>query len=363
LATDHNPVLDEPAPRLWPGAAADADPPLSVPVTRLTPHSLSLSGGQRIGVLVGGRGIPLVVAHGFSFAGAVYVQSLSRLATMGFKVIAVDLAGHGGSAALEQRGWELDEYRRFLAGVLDQLGVRRAVLAGHSLGGRLVTELAANDPERAVALLLVDAAVGRVWDDLTAFCRWVPSVFALVGATLVADTFGTLFFNGDQGLKLQGLALPQAMANLVAPWRLINPALSVLLAPGSASTLDRLGTSGLPVFILHGDRDPVVPLASARDAARRTGGELFVVRHAGHSWLLEDPETLRAIVAQLLGDGLGKACVAAVAEADLDPRTVSLSQVERAFYAPGAPVHDLSPGPFRTELRPIQRPRFAWIRA
>jgi pimeloyl-ACP methyl ester carboxylesterase len=360
-ATDHNPVVDEPAPRLWPGAPVEA--PHAVPVTRLTPHSLSLPGGQRIGVMVGGQGIPLVVAHGFSFAGAVYVQSLSRLATMGFRVIAVDLAGHGNSAALARRGWELDEYRRFLACVLDELGVRRAVLCGHSLGGRLVAELAASEPERAVALLLIDAAVGRAWDDVTAFCRWAPSVFGVVGATLAADTFGTLFFSGDQSLKLQGLVLPQAMANLVAPWRLINPALSVLLAPGSASTLDRIGFHGLPVFILHGDRDPVVPLASARDAARRTGGQLLVVRHASHSWLLEDPETLRAIVARLLGDGLGQACLAALAKAGLDPHTVSQAEVERAFYAPDARVHELSPGPFQTELRPLQPPRFSWTPA
>ena len=360
-ATDHNPVMDEPVSRLWPGAAVET--PRAIPVTRLMPHSLNLPGGQRIGVLVGGQGIPLVVAHGFSFAGALYVQSLSRLATMGFKVIAVDLAGHGNSAALARRGWELDEYRRFLARVLDELGVRRAVLCGHSLGGRLVAELAAREPDRAVALLLVDAAVGRGWDDLTAFCRWAPSVFGLVGATLVADTFGTLFFSGDQSLKLQGLALPQAMANVVAPWRLINPAISVLLAPGSASTLDRIGARGLPVFILHGDRDPVVPLVSARDAARRTGGQLFLIRHAAHSWVLEDPETLRAIVARLLGDGLGQACLAALAKAGLDPHTVSQSEVERAFYDPGARVHDLSPGPFRTELRPLQPPRFSWARA
>ena len=360
-APDHNAVPDEPAPRLWPGAAVAAPP--SIPVTRLTPHSLRLTDGQRIGVLVGGRGVPLVVAHGFSFAGAVYVQSLSRLASMGFKVIAVDLAGHGNSAALAQRGWELDEYRRFLARVLDELGVRRAVLCGHSLGGRLVAELAAGQPERAVALLLIDAAVGRAWDDLTAFCRWNPSVFGLVGTTLAADTFGTLFFSGDQGVKLQGLALPQTMANLLAPWRLINPALSVLLAPGSAATLDQIGARGLPVFVLHGDRDPVVPLAAARDAARRTGGDLLVIRHAAHSWLLEDPETLRAIVARLLGDGLGQACLAALAKAGLDPHTVSQSEVERAFYDPGARVHDLSPGPFRTELRPLQPPRFSWARA
>ena len=353
-------MLDEAAPRVWPGATADAA--LTIPVTRLSTHSLRLSDGQRIGVMVGGRGIPLVVAHGFSFAGAVYVQSLARLASMGFKVIAVDLAGHGGSAALAKRARELDEYRRFLAQVLDELGVRRAVLAGHSLGGRLVAELAAAEPERAVAVLLIDAAVGRAWDDLAAFAGWAPPVLGLVGATLAADTFGTLFFSGGQSMKLQGLALPQAMANLLAPWRLVAPALSVLLAPASAATLDRIGTAGVPTFVLHGEHDPVVPLASARDAARRTHGDLVVVRNAAHSWLLEDPETLRAIVARLLGDGLGRACVAALVAGGLDPTTVSLAELETAFYAPGALVHTLTPGPVRTEMRPYQPPRFSWTR-
>src|SRR2546423_10457928 len=88
------PVYDEAAPRLWPGAAVAA--PYTVPLQRLRSHELRLSDGHRVGVTVGGRGIPLVVAHGFSFAGGLYVQSLSRLASMGFRVLAVDLAGHGG---------------------------------------------------------------------------------------------------------------------------------------------------------------------------------------------------------------------------------------------------------------------------
>jgi pimeloyl-ACP methyl ester carboxylesterase len=352
--------MDEPAPRLWPGAAVS--PPTTVPATRLATANLRLADGQRVGVAVGGRGIPLVVAHGFSFAGMLYVQSLSRLASMGFKVIAVDLAGHGGSGGLADRGHLLDEYQLFLGRVLDELGVERAVFAGHSLGGRLVAELAAAEPERAVALLLIGSATGRAWDDLAAFSGWSPPVLGLVGATLVADTLGAMFLSGGQSAKLQALALPQTIANVLAPWRLMAPALSVLLAPSSGPTLRRLRAARVPVVVVHGSQDPVVPLAAARDTAEVTGGELVVVHHAGHSWLLEDPETVRAITAELLSDGLGTACMDALAAAGLAPDTVSLAEVERAFYTPGALVHRLTPRPGRHEVHQGQLPRFRWTR-
>jgi pimeloyl-ACP methyl ester carboxylesterase len=359
-ASDPRPAYDEAAPRLWPAAATA--PPFTVPLQRLRSHSLRLSDGHRIGVTAGGRGIPLVVAHGFSFAGGLYVQSLSRLASMGFRVLAVDLAGHGGTAGLGAQGWDLDAYRRLLSQVLDELGIERAVLCGHSLGGRLLAELAAAEPERAIALLLVDAAVGRPWDDLAAFACWNPALLGVVGATLAVDTLQTLFLTGDQGLKLQGLALPQAVTNAVAPWRLVAPALSVLLSGGSALTLQRLKDGAVPVFVLHGERDQVVPLAAARDAARRAGGGLVLVHGAAHSWLLEDPATLRWIVAELLGDGLGQACLRAIADAGLDPATVRLADMDRAFYAPGALALRLGPAARREEIRPSQTPRFSWSR-
>ena len=352
------PVYDEAAPRLWPGAAVEA--PYTVSLQRLRSHELRLSDGHRVGVTVGGRGIPLVVAHGFSFAGGLYVQSLSRLASMGFRVLAVDLAGHGHTTGLGVEGWGLTAYRRFLGRVLDELGVGRAVLCGHSLGGRLLAELAAAEPQRASALLLVDAAVGEAWDDLASFACWNPALLGVVGATLAADTIQTLFWTGDQGQKLQGLAIPQAMANAFAPWKLVAPALSVLLSARSGMTLARLKRDRLPVFVLHGERDQVVPLAAARDAAERSGGELVLIHGAAHSWLLEDPETLRSIVAELLGDGLGQACLQAMADAGLDPSTVSLTEMERAFYAPDARVLALTPELVyaRSDRRP--EPRYRW---
>ena len=60
---------------------------------RLARHRITLSDGHEVGISVSVRGVPLVVVHGFTAEGLLYAQTLSRLVSMGFKVIAVDTAG------------------------------------------------------------------------------------------------------------------------------------------------------------------------------------------------------------------------------------------------------------------------------
>ena len=97
----------------------------------------------------------------------------------------------------------------------------------------------------------------------------------------------------------------------------------------------------MPVVAVHGDCDLVVPLAAARDAARRTGGELVVVHGATHSWLLQDPETLPAIVRELLDGDLGAARDRAVAAAGLD-LGAPLAAVDDAFAPAGTLLRRLA---------------------
>src|SRR5688500_11843020 len=111
-----------------------------VAAPRLRRHVITLDDGHRVGVAVAGRGVPLVVVHGYSAEGFLYAQSLSRLVSMGFKVVAVDTAGHGATAALSGGG-NLHGYADLLGRAVDILGIKRAVFAGHSMGGRLVAEL------------------------------------------------------------------------------------------------------------------------------------------------------------------------------------------------------------------------------
>jgi pimeloyl-ACP methyl ester carboxylesterase len=332
--------------------------PVATP--RLVRHRLTVS-GHRVAVAVGGQGLPLVLASGLLLTDRLYVQTLSRLAAVGFRVVAVDVAGSG----VADGGKGLDDYGRLLGRVLDELGVGRAVLAGHSLGGRLATELTAGQPERVIALLLVDASVGAPWDRLVRMLGYLPPYVGVLGAMLLADTLGTvpLARDLDQAAKLGRLAVPVALGHLGAPWRLLGPGLSALYAAASAPMLERIGRAGVPVTVVHGDCDLVVPLATARDAARRTGGELVVVHGATHSFMLQDPETLPAIVRELLAGELGSARTAAIVAAGLDPAAPA-DQVDAAFVPQDTLVRLLAPPdpPSPRPPRPPRQPHYRWTR-
>ncbi|MET0834244.1 MAG: alpha/beta hydrolase, partial [Actinomycetota bacterium] len=179
-----------------------------------------------------------------------------------------------------------------------------------------------------------------------------------------ADTLGTVPFARDlhQAAKLSRLAVPVVLGHLGAPWRLFGPGLSALYAAASAPLLDQLARTATPVVLVHGDCDLVVPLATARDAARRTGGELVVVHGATHSWLLQDPETLPAVVRELLDGDLGAACARAVLEAGLDP-AAPLAAVDAAFAPAGTLLRLLGPPDQGPRQAPAPRqPHYTWTR-
>src|SRR5690606_6108239 len=105
-----------------------------------------------------------VVVHGFTAEGFLYAQTLHRLVRKGFKVIAIDMAGHGGTQGLPATFGRLGDYSELMSRAIEELGIRQAVLAGHSMGGRVVAGLGASHPDQVIALLLIDAIVGDEWD-------------------------------------------------------------------------------------------------------------------------------------------------------------------------------------------------------
>jgi pimeloyl-ACP methyl ester carboxylesterase len=334
----------------------------SIPTVRLSKHRIQLSDGHSVQALVAGRGVPLVVVHGFAAEGLLYAQSLSRLVSMGFKVVAIDTAGHGGTAVLPRDGMELAAYSRLLGRAVDELGIRRAVFAGHSMGGRLVTELAAADPDRAVAVILIDAIVGDAWDQIVTACRWWPPLLGLFSTAALVDSLTTISLDDTgQTAKLASLWAKTAWGDLTRPWQLLMPFLSVLRSPGSQEMLDDLRRAGVPVVVLHGDRDYVVPLAAARDAARRSGGDLVVIKGGTHSWLLKDPESFATIMGQLIRGRLGDAYEAALVEAGLEPGSATTAEIEDAFYAPDARVRALTPELVYAKSDRRSEPRYDWV--
>jgi pimeloyl-ACP methyl ester carboxylesterase len=343
------------------GAGPPDDQPLVV-VPRLARHEIVLDDEHRVGVAVCGQGLPVVLVHGFTAEGILYAQTLSRLVRMGFKVVAIDVAGHGGTQGLPTDGARLGAYVRLLARVLDELGVRRAVLAGHSMGGRLVAQLAAEDPDRAIAVVLIDAAVGDTWDRLINVSRFAPPLLVGVAVLLALDTLSTLPWlrNPRQAAKLGRLVGPTLVGHATRPWRLLGPAISLIRSEGTAGMLEALGDNKVPVVVIHGDRDIAVPYQTAVDAARRAQGTLVTIKGGTHSWVLKDPETLPAVIAQLLDGPLARVRAAVVAAAGLTPGATP-AQIEDAFLGPHAWVRRLTP-PMQFHTGPDQhRPaRYEW---
>jgi pimeloyl-ACP methyl ester carboxylesterase len=344
------------------GPGPDLDDEVEVTLPRLARHSITLDDGHEVGVAICGRGVPLVVVHGFSAEGILYAQTLSRLVDLGFKVIAIDTAGHGGTLGLPTGAQSMASYAELLGRVLDHLGVREAVLVGHSMGGRLVAELASTDPDRAIAVILLDAIVGDTWDRMVNLFRVFPPLLVGVGATLLIDTITTVpwFRDPRQAAKLGSLVGPTVLGHLRRPWRLLGPAASILRSPGTKGMLDLLRRERIPVFAIHGDRDLAVPLATSKDAARRTRGDLVVVRGATHSWLLKDPETLPAIMLALMRGRLGTAVLKTKLRngVDLDDGD---DAVEAALYAPDALVLQLTPRQRHHDTEDLHRkPRYRW---
>ncbi len=106
-----------------------------------------------------GAGETVVLLHGFGGSTVTWIDTLPALADAGFDVYALDLAGFG----LSEKGWDYDYGHAAQAGrvigFIDAMGIERASIVGHSMGGNVAAHLALGYPQRVDRLVLVAGAV------------------------------------------------------------------------------------------------------------------------------------------------------------------------------------------------------------
>jgi pimeloyl-ACP methyl ester carboxylesterase len=104
----------------------------------------------------GGR-TPLIIVHGLSFFSYDWINPASLIAR-DREVVAIDMRGFGDSDWSAVRDYKLETLSGDVTAVLDALGWRKAVLMGHSFGGRVALATAGWKPDRAAGLICVDFA-------------------------------------------------------------------------------------------------------------------------------------------------------------------------------------------------------------
>lgn len=249
------------------------------------------AGGVRYGA--GGEGRPLLLLHGLAGSSANWCELLPDL-TARYRVLAVELPGHAGSAPLP-RGATTADFAGSVAGVLDAEGVEGAVVAGHSFGGLVALRLAEQRPELVGSLLLIAPAGIRT--TARAVQTVVVATARLRPARYVAP-FRHRF--ATRAWYRRALFRPWFVADAVAlTERATHGLLSAhrthadTITAGRAMIADdpRRVLPGLPcpVLVLWGARDAQLPVDDAFEYARRLRAPLRLVADCGHLVIVERP--------------------------------------------------------------------------
>jgi pimeloyl-ACP methyl ester carboxylesterase len=255
--------------------------------------------GHRLRYVRAGSGPAVVLVHGFGSSLYTWKDVIPALA-LRHDVVALDLPGFGQSD--QPPDLSFADFPRAVLGLMDRLGIEKAALVGNSMGGAAVALVAAEQPQRVAALVLVDAAGFNLGASerpgmVSVAMSPAGSLLAhLPGKRLVVEaSLRQVFHDGSR----------------VTPER-VSEYLAAAARPGTVPAIRSLGASfrdrtrvvsevlprvRAPTLVLWGADDRWIPLAHAdRFVAAIPGSRKVVIPACGHVPQEEKP----AEVARLL---------------------------------------------------------------
>jgi pimeloyl-ACP methyl ester carboxylesterase len=238
-----------------------------------------------------GEGMPVVLLHGWALAQHTYRRVIEEIAERGCMVIAPSMPGFGGSGDLKGAAFSMSGYAKWVADLLDVLEIEEpAVLVGHSFGGGVAIKLAHDMPSRVRSLVLVNSIGGSAWRN--------GRTLRSIGERPLWD-WG-LHFPSDvwpmrQATRVLPVIFEDLVPNLVRNPRAIVRVANLARRADLRVELERLRDRGLPITILWGTRDGIVPRESFEALCVASGVEGTVVE-GSHSWLLADPQHFGEVI-------------------------------------------------------------------
>jgi pimeloyl-ACP methyl ester carboxylesterase len=230
----------------------------------------------------------IVLLHGFA-SSLHWWDAITPALAAHYRVIRFDLLGDGGSAK-PSGGYSMEHEAQLVDEALTQLGIHRALIVGHSMGGLVATALATRDRSLVAGVVLIDSPVN-------AYAGSLPFIARLSFVPLLGPATRTLATDGmvEQGLKeafAPGFKVPHQFVSDF--WEMTYTSY-VSTHSESHTYLEheslnrRLAALGLLVLALYGTRDKLVSPASERNYANVPGAQIVAIAAAGHSPMVEKP--------------------------------------------------------------------------
>ena len=238
-----------------------------------------------------GEGLPVLFLHGWALAHHTYRGVIEAIAAQGARVIAPAMPGFGGTHDLPGEAFSIAGYASWVADLLDTLEIEEpVVVVGHSFGGGVSIRFAHGHRGRVRSLVLVNSVGGSSWKK---------------GQTLRSITERPLWdwglhFPGDvwpvrQASRVLPVVVEDLVPNLVRNPRAIVRVANLARRADLRRPLEELRDSGLPITILWGTRDGIIPRESFEALCVAAGVEGTVVE-GSHSWLLADPDAFGEVI-------------------------------------------------------------------
>ena len=237
-----------------------------------------------------GEGTPLVLVHGWCMSSAVWNSIL--IESKHFRVIALDLRGHGNSKQ-SLKGHGFKELADDVSALFDYLDIKGAILAGWSLGAQVALQAFSQLHDRLAGVVLVSGT-----PCFTASEDFPHALSKLEGQGMALKIRNNLkrtldgfvqrmFASGELDNEVLATQINLIMAAVPAPDILV--ALECLQALLEADMRSLLDTVDLPTLIINGDQDRIcLPKASDFMARRIAGSEHLVIKGCGHAPFLSN---------------------------------------------------------------------------
>ncbi|MET9406158.1 alpha/beta fold hydrolase [Streptomyces sp. NPDC002935] len=243
-------------------------------------------------------GLPVLLIHGHPFNRTLWAPQVEALVTAGHRVVTPDLRGYGDSG-VDAGPVLLADFADDLVGLLDHLGIDRAVVGGVSMGGQIAMELQRRHTDRVRALVLSDTSAPAETDEGKAFRNRLADRLLAEGMDGYADEV-----IGKMLADYNVMAMPDVAAHVLRMMRATDPRGAAAALRGRAERpdyRDTLAAVQSPVLIVVGADDAFTPVADAEAIHGLVPHAILtVVEGAGHLPGAEQPGRFNAALLDFL---------------------------------------------------------------